>query len=138
MSNAVLCASLWPDYNLRHPLYASGTLGLFCVAPALRRSNQKEEKSQCRAARRHFCQRKNCVSTFCQGARGQHSELLASFSEESQSLMGLVFHSIYQLAFYWSQPYTCGPASVALHTPAVWEPNSPNTTNVITHLQLIK
>lgn len=27
--------------------------------------------------------------------------------------MGLVFHSIYQPAFYWSQLYTCGPASVA-------------------------
>lgn len=76
----------------------------------------EEEKSQCHAVRRHFSQTKICVSTFCQGARGRRSELLASFSEESQSLMGPLFHSICRPASYRPRLHTCEPVTVALHT----------------------
>ncbi len=76
----------------------------------------EEEKSQCHAVRRHFSQTKICVSTFCQGARGQRSELLASFSKESQSLMGLLFHSICRPTSFGLWLHTCEPATVTLHT----------------------
>ncbi len=76
----------------------------------------EEEKSQCHAVRRHFSQTKICVSTFCQGVRGQRSELLASFSEESRGLMGLLFHSICRPPSHRPQLHTCEPATVTLHT----------------------
>lgn len=59
---------------------------------------------------------KICVSTFCQGARGRRSEPLASFSEERQSLIGLLFHSICRPASCRPQLHTFEPATVTLHT----------------------
>lgn len=123
MSNAVLCASLWPDYNLRHPLYGSGTLGLFCVARALRRCNQKERKEPVSRGQKAFLSDKKLCQHFLPGSKRP------AFRAVSLLLRG--------------EPEFNG-ASLPLHLPAcvllvtavymwasecrsVWEPNSPNT-----------
>lgn len=98
------------------PKQRSQTVLSFVQRRLYGRGISEEEKSQCHAVRRHFSQTKICVSTFCQGARGQHSELLAPFSEESQGLMGLLFHSICRPASHRPQLHACEPATVTLHT----------------------
>ena len=98
------------------PEQRSQTVSLLCGRRFFAGGISEGEKSQCHAVRRHFSQTKICVSTFCQGARGRRSELLASFSEDSQSLMGLLFHSICRLTSYGPQLHTCEQATVTLHT----------------------
>lgn len=99
---------LWHEYNLCHLPNSGHTLCLHCVALALTaRVILEEEKSQCHAVRRHFSQTKNCVSTFCCAMKDQHSKPLACFSEVSRGLMGLLFHSICQLASYRPQMSAC-------------------------------
>lgn len=99
------------------PKQCSQTVSLLCSPGFLRRWCLGGRKEPVSCGQKAFqSDKKICVSTFCQGARGRRSEPLASFSEERQSLIGLLFHSICRPASCRPQLHTFEPATVTLHT----------------------